>query len=95
MIAFALHIKWLVAIRNATLGWNGLVKFVKQLNEDFGNISDWFLCNRLVYILAIIKVRKLDINYGNIKIRQHSKISDEILVICVGCMLDKVISLEK
>ena len=38
----------------------------KQLNKDFESICDWFV--------KIKKVRKLNIKYGEIHIKQHSKV---------------------
>ena len=72
----------------------------KQLNEDFTNICEWFVDNRLSIHLGedktksilfaskrkIKKVPKLNKNYKNIQIKQHSK------VLPVGCILDKTMS---
>ena len=69
----------------------------KQLNKDFESICDWFVDNKLSIhfdddktksiILAlkfkIKKVRKLNKKYGNIQIKQHSKVK------YLGCMLDE------
>ena len=60
----------------------------KQLNKDFGSICDWFVDNKLSIHLdddktksilfathfKIKKVRKLNIRYGDIQIKQHSKV---------------------
>ena len=69
----------------------------KQLNKDFESICDWFVDNKLSIHLGddktksilfaskfkIKKVRKLNIKYGNIQIKQHSKVK------YLGCMLDE------
>ena len=69
----------------------------KQLNKDFGSICSWFVNNKLSIHFGndktksilfaskckIKKVRKLNIKYGNIQIKQHSKVK------YVGCMLDE------
>ena len=69
----------------------------KQLNKDFESICDWFVDNKLSIYLGddktksilfaskfkIKKVRKLNIKYGNIQIKQHSKVK------YLGCMLDE------
>ena len=60
----------------------------KQLNVDFSNICDWFVDNKLSIhfgedktksILFASKfknknIKKLNIKYGDIKIKQHSKV---------------------
>ena len=72
----------------------------KQLNKDFLSICDWFVDNKLSIHFGddktksilfaskfkIKKVRKLNIKYGNIQIKQHSKVK------CFGCMLDETMS---
>ena len=72
----------------------------KQLNKDFESICDWFVDNKLgihfgdqktksilfACKFKIKKVRKLNIKYGNIQIKQHSKIN------YLGCMLDETMS---
>ena len=72
----------------------------KQLNKDFESICDWFVNNKLSIHFGddktksilfsskfkIAKVRKLNLKYGNIQIKQHSK------VIYLGCMLDETMS---
>ena len=74
----------------------------KQLNKDFQSICDWFVDNKLsIYFgddktnsilfaskFKIKKVRKLNIKYGNIQIKQHSKVK------YLGCMLDETKSRE-
>ena len=73
----------------------------KQLNKDFESICDWFVDNKLSIHLGddktksilfaskfkIKKVRKLNIKYGNIQIKQHSKVK------YLGCMLDETMEL--
>ena len=58
----------------------------KQLNEDFANICDWFVDNKLSIHFGedktksilfaskrkIKKLQKLEIVYNNIRIKQHS-----------------------
>ena len=77
-----------------------VIETEKQLNEDFTNICEWFVDNRLSIHLGedktksilfaskrkIKKVPKLNKNYKNIQIKQHSK------VLPVGCILDKTMS---
>ena len=72
----------------------------KQVNKDFESICNWFVDNKLSihfgdgktkYILfatkfKIKKVRKLNIKYGDIQIKQHSKVK------YLGCMLDETMS---
>ena len=69
----------------------------KQLNEDFSNLCDWFVENKLsihfgddktksilfASKLKLKKVGKLDITYKDIKISQHSKVN------YLGCVLDE------
>ena len=77
-----------------------VIETEKQLNEDFTNICEWFVDNRLSihfgedktkFILfaskrKIKKVPKLKINYKNIQIKQHSKVA------YLGCILDETMS---
>ena len=72
----------------------------KQLNKDFESICDWFVDNKLSIHFGddktksilfatkfkIKKVRKLNIKYGDIQIKQHSKVK------YLGCMLDETMS---
>ena len=74
----------------------------KHLNKDFESICDWFVDNKLSIHFGddktksilftskfkIKKVRELNITYGNIQIKQHSKVK------YLGCMLDETISRE-
>ena len=60
----------------------------KQLNEDFANICDWFVDNKLSihfgedktksFLFAskckIKKLQKLEIIHNNIQIKQHSRV---------------------
>ena len=77
-----------------------VIEIEKQLNGDFTNICEWFLDTRLSIhfdedktksILfaskcKIKKVPKLKINYKNIQIKQHSKVT------YLGCILDETMS---
>ena len=77
-----------------------VIEIEKQLNRDFANICEWFVDNRLSIhfgedktksILSaskhkIKKVPKLKINYKNIQIKQHSKVT------CLGCILNETMS---
>ena len=72
----------------------------KQLNEDFANLCDWFVENKLsihfgedktksilfATKMKVKKVDKLDITHQNIKIKQHSKVS------YLGCILDETLN---
>ena len=72
----------------------------KRLNGDFTNICEWFVDNRLSIHFGedktksilfaskrkIKKVPKLKINYKNIQIKQHSKVT------YLGCILDETMS---
>ena len=72
----------------------------KQLKKDFESICDWFVDNKLSIHFGddrtksilfaskfkIKKVRKLNIKYGNIQIKQHSKVK------YLGCILDETMS---
>ena len=66
-----------------------VIEIEKQLNGDFTNICEWFVDNRLSIHFGedktksilfaskrkIKKVPKLNINYKNIQIKQHSKVT--------------------
>ena len=66
-----------------------VIKIEKQLNGDFTNICEWFVDNRLsIHFVEnktksilfaskrnLKKVPKLKINYKNIQIKQHSKVT--------------------
>ena len=68
---------------------NVKVKNVKQLNEDFANICDWFVDNKLSILFGKDKIKsilvtckrkikelqKLEIIYNNIRIKQHSRVT--------------------
>ena len=73
----------------------------KRLNEDFENLCDWFVNNKLrsihfgedktKSILFASKrraknTRQLDIKYKDINIKQHSEVTYP------GCMLDETMS---
>ena len=72
----------------------------KQLNEDFANICDWFVDNKLSIhfgedkIKSILfaskrkikKLQKLEIIYNNIRIKQHSRVT------YLGCILEETMS---
>ena len=72
----------------------------KQLNEDFANICDWFVDNKLSihfgedktkFILfaskrKIKKLQKLEIIYKNIRIKQYSRVT------YLGCILEETMS---
>ena len=74
----------------------------KQLNKDSESICDWFIDNKLSIHFGddetksilfatkfkIKKVKKLNIKYGDIQIKQHSKVK------YLGCMLDETMSRE-
>ena len=74
-----------------------VIEIEKQLNGDFTNICEWFAYNRLSIHFGedktksilfaskrkIKKVPKLKINYKNIQIKQHSKVT------YLGCILDE------
>ena len=76
------------------------IKLKNQLNEDLCNICDWFVDNKLsIYfgedktkpILFASKfkrknIKKLHINFGDIKIRQDTEVK------CLGCLLDETMS---
>ena len=68
---------------------NVKVKSVKQLNEDFANICDWFVDNKLSIFFGEDKIKsilvtcnckikeleKLETIYNNIQIKQHSRVT--------------------
>ena len=72
----------------------------KQLNEDFGNICDWFVDNKLSIHFGedktksilfaskrkIKKLQKLEIIYNNIQIKQHFQVT------YLGCVLEETMS---
>ena len=72
----------------------------KQLNVDFSNICDWFVNNKLSIhfgedntksILFASKfrnknIKKRNIKYGDIQIKQHSKVK------YLGCLMDEAMS---
>ena len=74
----------------------------KQLNEDFANISNWFVDNKLSIPFGedktksslfaskrkIKKLQKLEIIYNNIRIKQHSRVT------YLGCILKETMSEE-
>ena len=78
----------------------GINKIENQLNEDFCNICDWFVDNKLSIhfgedktksILFASKfkkknTKKLHIKYGDIQIKQHSKVK------YLGCLLYETMS---
>ena len=73
---------------------------VKQLNEDFANICDWFVDNKLSIHFGkdktksivfaskrkIKKLQKLEIIYNNIRVKQHSRVT------YLGCILEETMS---
>ena len=77
-----------------------VIEIGKQLNEDFTSICKWFVENGLsihfgedktkfrlfAFKRKIKSVPKLKINYKNIQIKQHSKVT------YLGCMLDETMS---
>ena len=77
-----------------------VIEIEKQLNKDFTNVCEWFVDNRLSIHFGddktksilfaskrkIKSVRKLKINYKNIQIKQHSKVT------YLGCILDETMS---
>ena len=78
----------------------GINEIEKQLNKDFESICTWFVDNKLSIHFGddkpksilfaskfkIKKVRKLNIKYGNIQIKQHFKVK------YLGWMLDETLS---
>ena len=72
----------------------------KQLNEDFANICNWFVDNKLsihfggdktksilfAFKRKIKKLQKLEIIYNNIRIKQHSRVA------YLGCILEETMS---
>ena len=79
---------------------NNINEIEKQLHKDFESICDWFVENKLsihfgdgkiksilfATKFTIRKVRKLNIKYGDIQIKQHPKVK------YLGCILDKTMS---
>ena len=77
-----------------------VIEIEKQLNEDFTNICEWFVDNRLSIHFGedktksilfaskrkVKKVPQLKINYKNMQIKQHSKVT------YLGCILDETMS---
>ena len=77
-----------------------VIEIEKQLNGDLINICEWFVDNRLIIHFGedktksilfaskrkIKNVPKLNINYKNIQIKQHSKVT------YLGCILDETMS---
>ena len=65
---------------------------IKKQLKDFESICDWFVDNKLSIHFAtkfkLKKVRKLNIKYGDIQIKQHSKVK------YLGCMLAVTMSRE-
>ena len=75
-------------------------KIENQLNKDFCNIRDWFVDNKLsihfgedkiksILFASKVKrknIKKLHIKYGDIQIKQRSKVK------YLGCLLDEAIS---
>ena len=74
----------------------------KQLNEDFANICDWFVGNKLSIQFGedktksilfdckrkIRQLQKLEIIYNNIRTKQHSRVT------YLGCILEETMSRE-
>ena len=72
----------------------------KQLNEDFANICDWFIDNKLsihfgedktksipfASKLKIKKLNRIEIIYKNIQIKQHSRVT------YLACILEETMS---
>ena len=72
----------------------------KQLNEDFTNIWDWFIDNKLsihfgedktksipfASKLKIKKLNRIEIIYKNIQIKQHSRVT------YLACILEETMS---
>ena len=79
-----------------------VIEIEKQFNEDFTNICEWFLDNRLSINFGedktksilfaskrkIKRVPKLKIKFNNIQIKQHSKVTH------LGFILDETMSEE-
>ena len=77
-----------------------LFEIEKQLNVDFSNICDWFVDNKLSIqfgedktksILFASKfknknIKKLNIKYVDIQIKQHSKVK------YLGCLMNETMS---
>ena len=72
----------------------------KQLNVDFSSISDWLVDNKLSIHFGEDKtqsrlfaskfknknIKKLNIKYGDIQIKQHSNVK------YLGCLMDETMS---
>ena len=69
------------------------------MNDDYENICDWFVDNKLsihfsddkteplLFATKLkIKVKKFNIKYGDIQIKQHYKVK------YLGCTLDETVS---
>ena len=77
-----------------------VIEIERQLNSDFKNNCEWFVDNRLSIHFGedktksilfaskrkIKNIPKLEINYKNIQIKQHSKVT------YLGCILDETMS---
>ena len=77
-----------------------VVQIGKQLNEDFENLCDWFVDNKLSIHFGEDKtksipfvskrraknIRQLNIKYKDINIKQHSEVT------YLGCVLDETMS---
>ena len=74
------------------------IEIEKELNEDFTNICEWFVDNRLsihfgqdktksILFASKRKIKRVTkLNYRNIQIKQHSKVT------YLGCILDETMS---
>ena len=76
---------------------NNVKDIKKQLTEDFANMCDWFIDNKLSIHFGedetkssffsskrrIKKLHKLEIIYNNIRIKQHSPVT------YLGCILEE------
>ena len=72
----------------------------KQLNEDFANICDWFIDNKLSIHFSedktktilfaskgkIKKLQKLKIISNNIQIKQHSRVTSWVVYLKKQCL---------
>ena len=77
-----------------------VVQIEKQLNEDFENLCDWFVDNKLSIHFGEDKtksilfagktraknIRQLNIKYKDINIKKHSEVT------YLGCVLDETMS---
>ena len=75
----------------------------KKLNEDFANLCDWFVDNKLGIHFGkdktktilfgskykMKKARPLNIIYGDISIKQYDKVTYQVTY---GCVLDSTLS---